>query len=134
MAVEKKIGHGATLSIAGTPIQQIRDIQPATFSREDVDATTLDDGVQYNLPSDPEDPGEVTFTIVWTQGQTNHALLDTDFNARTIASYAITFPWTTTRTATFSAWIKSTAPSALRGNEVMALTVTLRLVSAITWS
>lgn len=131
---EKKIGHGATLTIAGTTCSQIRNIQPPSFSREDVDATTLDDGVQYNLPSDPEDPGEVTFEQIWQQSDTNHLLLDTDFGARTIATYTIVYPLSTPRTCTFSAWVKSLSPGVLEGKSVIMRTVVLRLVSTLSWS
>lgn len=137
MAQSKNIGHGCTFArvTAGpTTIGQVRSITPPTFSREDVNATTLDDVVQYNLPSDPEDPGEVTIEMLWTSGETNDELLDTDFGARTIASWKIVYPSPISRTATFSAWVKSLSPGQLVSNDVIMRTATFRLTSAITWS
>ena len=137
MAQTKNIGHGVVLSrVTGTPtaITNVRSITPPTFSREDVLATALGDAVQYNLPSDPEDPGEVTMEMFWTSGDTNDELLDTDFNARTIASWKIVYPSPITRTATFDAWIKSLSPGVLIGNEVIMRTITFRLTSVIAWT
>ena len=137
MAQSKNIGHGASLSRqTGTPttIGQVRVITPPTISREDVDATTLDDGVMYFLPSDPEDPGELSCELLWTPGETNDELIDTDFNARTIASWRITYPTVINRTATFSAWVKSIAPAPLESRETVKRIVTFRLTTAITWA
>jgi len=135
MAKEKKIGHGISIKLGSTTITQIRNLTPASISREDVDATTLDDTVGYNLPSDPEDPGEVSFDELWTSGDTNSELIDTDFNARTIATWSIVFSsWTQSRTASFSAWVKSISPAQVSGRDAMSRTIVLRLTTVITWT
>ena len=137
MAQSKNIGHGTTFHrVTGGPtkITFVRSITPPTFSREDVNATDLDDTVQYNIPSDPEDPGEVTIEMYWTSGDTNDELLDTDFGARTIGSWKIVFASPITRTATFSAWVKQLSPAQIESNSVISRTITLRLTSAITWT
>lgn len=137
MSQTKNIGQGVVMSrvTAGpTAITNVESITPPTLSRDDVPATTLTDGVQYNLPSDPEDPGEVTLVMFWTSGDTNDELLDTDFAARTIGSWKIVYPSPITRTATFDAWIKSLSPEILVGNQVVKRTITFRLVSAIAWT
>lgn len=137
MAQSKNIGHGTTfhrVTSGPTQIAMLRAITPPTFSREDVEATTLDDTVKYHLPSDPEDPGEVVLEMFWTSGETNDELLDTDFNARTIASWKIVYASPITRTATFSAWVKSLSPATIESNSVISRTITLRLTTAITWS
>lgn len=136
MAQQKRITHGATLiRVTGGPttIGQCRMIQPPEQSREKVDATTLDDAVMYHLPSDPEDMGELSAEMLWTDGETNDELLDTDFNARTIASWRVTFPLSTPRTWTFDAWIMRLSPAALEvGPNTIRRTVTWCLTSAIT--
>lgn len=137
MAQSKNIGHGATFArVTGGPttIGQVRMITPPTISREDVNATTLDDGVDYNLPSDPEDPGEVIIEQLWTSGEANDELIDTDFNARTIASWKVVYPAPITRTATFSAWVKSIAPAPLESRETVKRVVTFRLTTVISWT
>lgn len=134
MAAEKRIGHGATWKMGSTVIGQVRLITPPALTREDVDATTLDDGVKYNIPSDPEDPGEATIEQLWTSGNTNDELVDTDFNARTIAAHSITYPLSTPRIATFNGWIKSITPGSLQGTDPIMRTIVVRLTTVITWS
>lgn len=137
MAQSKNIGHGTTfyrVTSGPTQITQVRSITPPTFSREDVNATDLDNTVQYNLPSDPEDPGEVTIEMFWTSGETNDELLDTAFGSRAIDSWKIVYASPITRTATFSAWVKSLSPAQIESNSVISRTITLRLTTAITWS
>lgn len=137
MAQSKNIGHGTTIhrvTSGPTQITFVRSITPPAFTREDVNATDLDSTVQYNIPSDPEDPGEVTVEMYWTSGDTNDELWDTDFNARTIASWKIVYASPITRTATFSAWVKSLTPAVIESNSVISRTIVLRLTTAITWS
>lgn len=137
MAQSKNIGHGCSVArVTGGPttLGQVRSITPPAFSREDVNATTLDSTVAYNLPSDPEDPGELTIEMLWTSGDTNDELLDTDFAARTIASWKVVYPSPITRTATFDAWVKSLSPGVLVSNDVIMRTVTFRLTTVITWT
>jgi hypothetical protein len=137
MAQSKNIGHGTTFSrITSGPTQftQVRSITPPTFSREDVNATDLDNTVQYNLPSDPEDPGEVVIEMFWTSGDTNDELLDTSFNARTIESWKIVYASPITRTATVTGWVKSLSPAQIESASVISRTITIRLTTAITWT
>lgn len=134
MAQSKNIAHGIQLSRGVTQITFLRSIKPPTFSREDVNATDLDSPVDYNIPSDPEDPGEVEADMYWTSGDTNDELLDTDFNARTITSWKIVYPSPITRTATFSAWIKTLSPPRMESRDVIIRTITWRLTTAITWT
>lgn len=137
MAQSKNTGHGTVLSrVTGGPtaITFVRNITPPALSREDVNATDLTSGVQYNIPSDPEDPGEVSMEMFWTSGDTNDELLDTDFGARTIASWKIVYASPISRTATFDAWVKSLTPGVLDGQNAVVRTVVFRLTSAITWT
>lgn len=138
MAQSKNIAHSkVTLSrvTAGpTAITYVRSIQPPAFTREEVDATTLDDAVAYFIPGDPEDPGEVTIEMVWTSGDSNDELFDTDFAANTIASWKIAYAAPITRTATFSAWVKSLTPAQYESRTLITRTIVLRLTTAITWT
>lgn len=137
MAQSKNIAHGITVSrvTAGpTAITALRSVHPPTISREDVNATDLDSAVDYNIPSDPEDPGELVVDMYWTPGDTNDELIDTDLAARTIASWKIVYPAPITRTATWSGWVKSASPPRMESRDVIIRTITWRLTTAITWS
>jgi hypothetical protein len=135
MAQSKNIAHGiVTLARSGTAITFVRSIQPPSFTREEVDATTLDSTVAYHIPGDPEDPGEVTIEMVWTPGDTNDELFDTDFNAETITSWTITYGSPITRVATFSGWVKSLSPAQYESRTLITRTIVLRLTTAITWT
>jgi hypothetical protein len=135
MAQSKNIAHGiVTLARSGTAITFVRSIQPPSFTREEVDATTLDSTVAYHIPGDPEDPGEVTIEMVWTAGDTNDELFDADFSAETITSWTITYASPITRVATFSAWVKSLSPAQYESRSLITRTIVLRLTTAITWT
>lgn len=134
MAAEKKIGHGTILKQGSTTLSQIRNITPPGGTREEVPATTFDSTVEETLPADPENCGELQFEQIWTKGETDHDLIDTAFNARTIDAYSIVYPWSTAKTATFSGWVKSMSPATLQSKEVMARTVVIKLTTTITWT
>jgi hypothetical protein len=137
MAQSKNIGHGTVLSrVTGGPtaITNVRSITPPAAFYDEVEATTLTDTVKYHMPGDPEDPGEVTMEMFWTPNDTNDELMDTDFAARTIASWKIVYASPISRTATFSAWVKSLTPAVLENNGVISRTIVFRLTTAITWS
>lgn len=136
MAQQKRITHGASvIRVTGGPttMGQCRLIQPPEQSREKVDVTTLDSTITEYIPSDPEDMGELTAEFLWTDGETNDELLDTDFNARTTASWRISIPLSVARTWTFDAWIMRLSPHTLEvGTNAIKRTVTWCLASAIT--
>lgn len=137
MAQSKNIGHGVTFSRqTGTPttIGQIRSITMPARTREDVDATDLDDTIKFYIPSDPEDEGELTVDMIWTPDETNDNLLDTDFAANTVASWRVTFPSPISKTATFNAWVKTLTPGVIESATVLSRTAVIRLQSAITWA
>jgi hypothetical protein len=137
MAQSKNIGHGIELhrvTSGPTKITFLRRITFPEFSREDVNCTDLDSTVQFNIPSDPEDPGELAADMYWTSGDTNDELMDTDFLARTIASWKVVFPSPISRTATFSAWVKRLSPSPFESNGAVIRSIAWRLTTNITWT
>ena len=131
MTIAKHIGHGTTLSIGGTPIAQVKTVTPPGISREEVDTTTLDSTVEDSLPSDPRNMGELQLHLVWHPGDTNHELLDTAFNARTISVYVLTYPSSVGKADTFSGYIKSLTPTALEGKNHLGRDVVIKLTTAI---
>lgn len=138
----RHIGHGTTLSIdiAGgtswTAIGQILSITPPALSREEINITTLDDTIQYKLPSDPEDVGELTFELAWDVNATNPTILETATLGRNIvATWKITYPSSTSsKVATFTGWIKNFTPQEVSGKDAIKLQITVVLLTAITWT
>ena len=137
MAQSKNICHGITFSRqTGVPttIGQIFSITMPVKSREDVDATDLDDTVKYFIPSDPEDPGEISLEYGWTPEDTVDVLFDDDFDAKTVASWRVTFPSPITKTATFDGWVKSMGGAQIESANVLKRNIVIRLQSRITWA
>lgn len=137
MAQSKNIGHGILFARqTGTPttIGQIRSITMPVKSREDVDATDLDDTVKFYIPSDPEDPGELSLDYFWTPEDTIDVLFDDDFDARTVASWRVTFPTPISKTATFDGWVKSMGGAQIESATVLSRQIVIRLQSRITWA
>lgn len=137
MAQVKNIQHGTTFSRqTGTPttIGQIRSITMPVKSREEIEGTDLDDTVRIFIPADPEDPGELTIEYFWTPEDTVDVLFDDDFDARTVASWRVTFA-SPAKTATFDAWVKSMGGAVIEaGGGLLSRTIVLRLQSRITWA
>lgn len=137
MAQSKNIGHGVTFArVTGGPttIGQVRSITPPSQTRDEVEATDLDDTLKVFLAGSPPDQGQVAITMFWTSGDTNDELLDTDFAANTTASWKIVYPSPITRTATFSAFIVSLTPAEVTSQGVIERTAVFRLTTAITWT
>lgn len=137
MAQSKNLGHGVTFArVTGGPttIGQIRSITPPGDSREKIEVTDLDDTLVAYLPSLPPDRGEVAIEYYWTPDETVDALMDTDFNANTTASWKIVYPSPISRTHTFSAFIINLTPAPVVSREGITRTVTFVLTSAITGS
>lgn len=135
MAQSKNIAHGILKLMRGAvEITFVRSITHPTFSREKVNATDLNNTVDYNIPSDPEDVGEVVIDMYWTSGDTNDELFDTDFGAKTITSWKLVYASPITRTATFDAWVMSLAPARVESRDVILRTITLCLTTTITWT
>lgn len=137
----RHIGHTTTLSVdilggtSWTAIGQILSITPPTMSREDIDATTLDDTFQYKLPTDPEDVGELSFELAWDVNATNPTIIETALSGRNIvATWKITYPSSANKTQIFTAWVKSFAPQQMSGKDIIKAQVTLVLLSASAWA
>lgn len=138
MAQSKNTGHNiisvSRVTAGPTAITQVRSITPPTFSREAVEAIDLDDTVAYKIPGDPEDVGELTLDMIWTPGDTNDQLFDTDFLAKTIASWKIVWASPISVTWTFDAWVMELSPVQVESKTVISRTIKLCLTSNITAS
>jgi len=134
IAQEKKVAQGITWSWAATTVTQVIDISPPTLAiSSDVDTTTLDSTFEQFLPSRPYNTGELTLNYIWTPGADTDEILDAALIAYTTASNIITFAnLTSSKTWTFTGYIKNLAPPALNGKTVMNRAVTIKLTTAIT--
>lgn len=134
IAQEKKIAHGITWSWNAGAVSQIIDITPPSLTiPTDVDATTLDSTIEQFLASRPYNTGELGLNYVWTPGADVDEILDAALAAYTIAANVITYAnLTSSKTWTFSGYIKSLAPPALNGKTVMNRAVVIKLTTAIT--
>lgn len=130
---EKKIGHGAVLKKGITTISQIVDFDPPQLEREEVPSTTLDSAVEETLPGDPESVGELTLKQAWTPGDTNHELIETSFNARTIEAWSIEWlQFTVTKIDSFSGWVKKIGPEKVESKKLVTRLITIKLTTGIT--
>jgi hypothetical protein len=76
MARTKKLGHGCTVSVAGTVFAKVRKFKPNKVSRSKTETTTFDDTVEQFLDSDPPNVGEIEFEAVWDVEDAEEALID----------------------------------------------------------
>lgn len=134
IAQEKKVAHGLTLTVAGTTIGQIINIKPPPLTiSNDVDATTLDSTFEQFLASRPYNVGEFQFEYIWTPGADVDEALDTALIAYTSVACVITYAnLTTSKTWTFSGYIKGLDTSPMSGKTTMPRTVTIKPTTAIT--
>ena len=125
--------NGDNLSL--TTIGEITNITGPTISCESVNATTTDSAFEAFLPSEVDDNGQVTFDQIWHAGDTNHELVDTAFDNRATThayGWQITYPYASTVTDDFDAFVLSISPAAVGPKDVISRTVVLQLTSAIT--
>lgn len=134
IAQEKKVAQGITWSWAGTTVTQVIDITPPALTiSTDVDATTLDSTFEQFLPSRPYNTGELKLNYIWTPGADTDEILDAAAIAYTAGANVITYAnLTTSKTWTFTGYIKNIGPPALNGKTVMNREVTIKLTTAIT--
>lgn len=134
IAQEKKVAHGLTLTVAGTTIGQIVNIKPPPLTiSNDVDVTTLDSTFEQFLASRPYNVGEFQFEYIWTPGADVDEALDAALIAYTTVACVITYAnLTTSKTWTFSGYIKGLDTSPMNGKTAMPRTVGIRTTTAIT--
>ena len=135
IASEKKVGQGVTWSWAGGTIGQIKTLTPPALQiSSDVDVTDLDSTFIAYLPSKPYEVGEFTIEYYSTPGATAvDVVFDAAIKAYTVAACVITFAnLTTSKTWTFSGYIKSLSPAAIDGKTAMTRTVVIKPTTTIT--
>jgi hypothetical protein len=129
---DKTAGYGTTVKLGSDTIARVRSITPATLTRDDVEATTLDSTVEDFLAGDPPNVGELLLDLVWKPGATNDELLETAFAGKTNGSWTIVWPSSINKTDAFTGYINQLAPAVVESKTVISRQVKIRLTSAIT--
>lgn len=134
----KVIGQGVLYALNATTIGQVKSITPMPENFDEVDATDLDDTIVTKLPSSPVNLGDVTIEMYWTPNADNDAAINTAMRARSqTASHVITYNnlvSATSKTHTFTGWIKSLTPGVIDGKTAMTRTIVITPNSTITES
>ena len=107
---------GTTLLKGATPIANITSIEGPGFTTEMLDVTAHDsgDGYRERVPSFL-DVGEITLRLNWDPSAGSHVgtgSLQADWEAKTAATYTITFPDSGDTTLSGSAYVSAISPSA----------------------
>lgn len=105
----KKIGYGTTLSLSTsavalassttavwTAIAQVRSIEGPQVDKTEVEATTLDSSDSYKeFLLGLNDPGTMTFGLVWDSTLASHVYITNNLDARTLLNIKIEPPGST---------------------------------------
>lgn len=118
---------GTTIKQGTTVIGSLTEINGVEKTSETIDVTVLDstDGYREFVTSF-KDGGEVSLTGFFDESDTGQALLETNFEAGTSASYTITFPASTGTTWTFDGVVTKIMTSAQVG-EVIPFEATIKI-------
>jgi len=136
------IGYGSIVKLGSTAQGEVRTLTPPPQTYERVAIDHLVSTLRSELQG-IEDTSDFSFEQLWEPGDSNHALVDTDFADRTESSWSIVYPGvndgsggalTATQTWTFNARVMSIEPAALENSSVVSRTVTLNRTGAITTS
>ena len=140
MAVAPKAAYGTALKIgdAGSPTETFteilgaRDIQGPTYDMEMIDITNHGGSTNYRewVPSFLS-AGEVTATILYDSADTQHALLFTNFAARTLTNWQLVLTDTGAEQHAFSGYIKSLGVGAPL-DDAVTLALTVMITGAVT--
>lgn len=131
---EKKIGQGVTWTWATTTIGQVKTMTPPALTiPSDVDVTDLDDTFINYLPSRPYEVGDFQIEYFSTPGADIDAAFDTAIKAYTVGAVTIVYAnLTTSKTWSFSGYIKSLSPGAFDGKTAVSRTITIKPTTAVT--
>ena len=95
--------------------------------RGDIDITTLDSGSKEYIPG-MSDAGELALEMLATVS--NYSSLETDYNARTVSTYAVTFPLGTVGAnmdKKFTGYLKSCKITGIEPDGVLKIAATVKV-------
>ena len=126
-----KIGNGAT-SESFTTIDGVRDLTGPEYNLETIDGTHHSSASNYRETIVSFlSGGAVNFELIWDSSDTQHLQLFTDFEARTLRNFTITFTDAGADVHSFAAYITSmniNAPLA----DALTMSCTLTISGAVT--
>ena len=127
-----KIGDAGSPTETFTEISGARNIQGPSYSAETIDVTHHASSANYRemVPSFLSG-GEVTADILYDSGDTQHALLFTNFAARTLTNFQLVFTDTGAEQHAFAAYITGLALGAPL-DDAVTLALTLTISGAVT--
>jgi predicted secreted protein len=123
---------GTTLTLDGSPVGQIQDVDGPNLSTDTDEITNHDSpgGVEEFIATIKR-TGEVTFPVVFDPGAASHAAVVTAWSAKTLDAWVLTYPdGSTWEFDAYTIGVGMTAPVA--GH--LAANVTLRPSGEPTWT
>lgn len=110
----------------------ITSVQGPDGSAAEIDITALEStGKEFNMGL--KDEGSVSLEIIFNPDDSEHTGLRTDRDNATLRSFRITFTNSPATTATFNAYVTNYSVSG-QIDEVVRLSVTLRISGSVTWA
>lgn len=114
-----------------TPVVDLVEVTPPTYSVGEADTTTLASTARTNIPTIP-DNGTCGFKSQYVTDAASIAFLQTQVTAPAIGIWQYTYADTSTET--FSAWVKELNPTSDDSPEaIQEVEVTLRITGAVTF-
>ena len=127
-----KAGNGGSPTETFTTIAEIKSISGPQLSIEMIDATHMESPSSYReMKPSFKDGGEVTFDVNFLPANATHTALTTDFEAKTLRNFKITWPNTGATVWSFSAYVTGFQPSAAI-DDMLSASVTLKISGAVT--
>jgi len=126
-----KRGDGASPTEAFAAVAEVKNISGPNLSTETIDATHMESPNAFRemLPSF-KSSGEVTFTVNFLPGATNHTDVLGDYDDRTLRNWTLVFPDTGATTWGFSGYVTGFQPSATI-DDVLSADVTITISGAV---
>lgn len=93
--------------------------------------------MKYKIPSDPPEVGDLVIEQFWEDGDTNHDLVDTDFDNATMTTWSIVLAKVNSgsgRTWSFTAWVKDISPAEVSGRAAYKRTITFCIPTVVSRS
>ena len=136
---DKSIGLGTLVKVdhdadtVFTTVSCIRNVTPAGRSKNQADATCIEDTLEQTL-SGLEAASDMPFEQFWDPTDTLCTMIDTLLDNDTVVNWQVVFPFATPIMAAFSGRVIATTPSQIDNNTVISRTVMVRRDSAISYS
>src|SRR5574343_1570021 len=127
MASSAIAARGATITIDGVAIGEVRSIKPPTRTVRVIDVTSHDSTYEEFVTT-IKSGGEVTISGLCIVGNAGQVALNAAYDGTTKNTYVITLPAAVTATITFDAYVTAMPwPGSLDHDKEMDFTATLKI-------